>query len=389
MHHQNTLLHDLGKAMPRWRFEQLAKRRAADHRVRTLPCWSQFVALVFAQLAGITSLRELIAALASHANHAYHLGLGPIRRSTLAEANAKRPLALYEAVFLSLLDRLQPRLARSACDALRLVDATTIRLSALSEWARVGIHHHAVKLHVAYDPKVGVPTFFDITKARVNDIAVAKAMPLEAGATYVFDKGYYDFAFWAALDARGCRFVTRRKVNTPLEVIETRPADDEPIRADVVGRLPGRLARNRQNPYAKPVRMVTVVREDGKTLDLLTNDLEAEASQIAALYQTRWQVELFFRWVKQNLRIKRFLGTSEHAVKLQILTALIAYLLLRLAQEGLPGGASLHHLARLVKVNLMHRKTLADLLHPPPSTVDPTPPPPAPQLNLVFSHAHG
>ena len=106
MHHQNTLLHDLGKAMPRWRFEQLAKRHGADRRVRTLPCWSQFVALVFAQFAGVTSLRELVAALASHANHAYHLGLGPIRRSTLAEANAKRPLALYEAVFLHLLARL-------------------------------------------------------------------------------------------------------------------------------------------------------------------------------------------------------------------------------------------------------------------------------------------
>jgi putative transposase len=132
-----------------------------------------------------------------------------------------------------------------------------------------------------------------------------------------------------------------------------------------------------------------VVREDGKTLDLLTNDLEADASQIAALYKARWQVELFFRWVKQNLRIKRFLGASAHAVKLQILTALIAYLLLRLAREAPPGCASLHQLARLVKVNLMHRKTLTDLLHPPPRTVDPTPPPPAPQLNLAFSHAHG
>ena len=386
MHHHNTLLHELGKAMPRWRFEQLARRSAADRRVRTLPCWSQFVALVFAQFAGISSLRELIAALASHANHAYHLGLGPIRRSTLAEANAKRPLALYQAVLLTLLDRLQPRLAHSARDALRLVDATTIRLSALSEWARVGIHHHAVKLHVAYDPRAGVPTFFEITPARINDITVAKAMPIEAGATYVFDKGYYDFAFWAALDARGCRFVTRRKINTPLAVIATRPPSDPAIQADVVGRLPGRLAHNRQNPYAKPVRMVRVVRDDGQTLDLLTNDLAAEARAIAALYQARWQVELFFRWVKQNLKIKRFLGTSEHAVKLQILTALIAYLLLRLAQGALPARASLHHLARLVKVNLMHRKTLTDLVHPPPAATAPTPP--APQLQLALTHAH-
>ena len=385
MHHHNTLLHDLGKAMPRWRFEQLAERSAADRRVRTLPCWSQFVALVFAQLAGITSLRELIAALASHANHAYHLGLGPIRRSTLAEANSKRPLALYQAVLLSLLDRLQPRFAPSARDALRLVDATTIRLSALSEWARVGIHHHAVKLHVAYDPQADVPTFFEITKARVNDIAVAKAMPIGAGTTYVFDKGYYDFSFWAALAARGCRFVTRRKVNTPLDVLETRAARGETIRADRIGRLPGRLARNRRNPYAQPVRLITVRREDGKTVDLLTNDLAADAREIAALYQARWQVELFFRWVKQNLKIKRFLGTSEHAVKLQILTALIAYLLLRLAQEALPRPASLHHLARLVKVNLMHRKTLADLVDPPPAATEPTPA--APQLQLALAHA--
>jgi hypothetical protein len=383
MHHQNTLLHDLGKAMPRWRFEQLAKRHGADRRVRTLPCWSQFVALVFAQFAGVTSLRELVAALASHANHAYHLGLGPIRRSTLAEANAKRPLALYEAVFLHLLARLQPRAAQGARDALRLVDATTIRLSALSEWARVGIHHHAVKLHVAYDPKAGVPTFFEITKARVNDIAVAKAMPIEAGATYVFDKGYYDFSFWAVLDAAGCRFVTRRKVNTPLDVLETRAARGDPILADRIGRLPGRLARNRQNPYAKPVRLVTVARADGKTLDLLTNDLAAEAREIAALYQARWQVELFFRWVKQNLKIKRFLGTSEHAIKLQLLTALIAYLLLRLAQDALPAPASLHHLARLARANLMHRKTIADLLHPPPR---PGPRPASPQLALDLSH---
>jgi len=282
IHHHHTLLHDLGQAMPRWRFEQLAKRSAADRRVRTLPCWRQFVALVFAQLAGIISLRELVAALASHANHAYHLGLGPIRRSTLAEANAKRPLTLHEAVFGKLLDRLQPRLAQSTRAALRLVDATTIRLSALSAWARVGVHHHAIKLHVAYDPKAAVPTFFAITPARVNDITVANAMPIVAGATYVFDKGYYDFGFWAALDAAGCRFVTRRKVNTPLAVIEDRPATGPAILADQLGALPARLARSRRNPYAKPIRLVTVARAEGPPLELLTNDLDAAAAVIAA-----------------------------------------------------------------------------------------------------------
>jgi len=223
-------------------------------------------------------------------------------------------------------------------------------------------------------------------------------MPIEAGATYVFDKGYGacpragrgpdpgDFAFWAKLDAAGCRFVTRRKVNTPLAVIEVRAPRGPAIQADVVGRLPGRLTRTRHHPYARPVRGVTVVREDGRTLDLSTNDLEAEASAIAALYKERWQVELFFRWVEQNLEIKRFLGTSEHAVKLQILTALIAYLLLRLACERLPKAVSLHHLARLVKVNLMHRKTPAELLHPPPDR--PSAAPPHLQLHLALAHVH-
>lgn len=386
MHHDNTLLHQLGKAMPRWRFQRIARRTGADHRVRTLPSWSQFTALVFAQLAGIGSLRELVAALGSHANRAYHLGLGPIRRSTLADANQKRPLALYEAVVVDLLGRLQPGLAGRTKDALRLVDATTIRLSALSDWARVGVHHNAVKLHLAYDPKAEVPTFFEVTPAKTNDSTVAKAMPLEPGATYVFDKGYYDFSFWATLGANGCRFVTRRKVNTAIEVTRIRKANGAGIQADQIGCLPKRLARSRQNPYARPIRLITVAQGDGRTLDLLTNDLQAPAAEIAALYRARWQVELFFRWVKQNLKIKRFLGTSEHAVRLQIVCALIAYLLLRLAQEHLPEATSLHHLARLVKANLMHRKTLADLVHPPSRSAPPAPP--APQLALALDHGH-
>ena len=187
-----------------------------------------------------------------------------------------------------------------------------------------------------------------------------------------------DFSFWAALAAAGCRFVTRRKSNPPLAGLKDRPVRGAAILADQVGTLPRRLARSRQNPYAKPIRLVTVARPEGPPLELLTNDLETEASAIAALYQARWQVELFFRWVKQNLKIKRFLGTSEHAIKLQILTALIAYLLLRLAQQALPQPASLHHLARLVKANLMRR-------HPPPAAADRTPPPP--QLQLALTHA--
>ena len=164
--------------------------------------------------------------------------------------------------------RLQPRLAGPARDALRLVDATTLKLSALAGWAQFRTTHAAAKLHVIYDPAARHPTYFAITPAKTNDIVVAQQMPIEAGATYVFDKGYYDFGFWAALDARGCRFVTRRKINTPLAALEDRPAKGPAILADQLSTLPRRLARSRQNPYAKPIRLVTVARPEGPPLEL-------------------------------------------------------------------------------------------------------------------------
>jgi len=383
MQHQNTVLHGLIKVLPRWRFEALVRQHGADHRVRTLSTWSQLVALLYAQLAGSGSLRELVATLASHGNLLYHLGAHVVRRSTLADANATRPLAVFHGVFALLLRQLQPRLADQAKDALRVLDASVIKLGALASWARFSDASTAAKVHVVFDPKAALPTYFAITAAKVNDIVEAKKMPIEAGATYVFDKGYYDFGFWAALDAKGCRFVTRLKTNSPVTILAERPTDDPVIRADRSVQLNGRLASNRRNPYQAPVREVVVQIDPQRTLRLVTNDLDAPAREIAALYQTRWQIELFFRWVKQNLKIKKFLGTSEHAIKLQIITALIAYLLLRLAQDAWPAAPSLQQLARLARANLMHKKTIADLLHPPPR---PGPRPANPQLAMDLSH---
>ena len=397
MHHQNTVLHGLIKALPRWRFEALARRHGADHRVRTLPTWSQLVALLYAQLAGIQSLRELVATLASHGNLLYHLGAHAVRRSTLADANATRPLAVFHDVFALLLRQLQPKLVGPAKDAIRLLDASVIKLGALSTWARFADASTAAKVHVVFDPRAALPTYFAITAAKVNDIVEAKQMPIEPGATYVFDQGYGacprtgprpdpgDFGFWAALDAQGCRFVTRLKTNSPRTVLAERPTVDPAILSDRTVQLNGRMAKSRRNPYQAPVREVVVQVAAQRTLHLVTNDLDAPARQIAQLYQTHWQIELFFRWVKQNLKIKKFLGTSEHAIKLQIITALITYLLLRLAQNAWPAAASLQQLARLARANLMHKKTIADLLHPPPG---PRPRPASPQLAMDLSHAH-
>jgi len=199
-------------------------------------------------------------------------------------------------------------------------------------------------------------------------------MPIEPGATYVFDLGYYDYSWWAKLDAAQCRIVTRFKANTPLAVVEELAVPrGGNILSDHIGFLPARQAKSRCNPMQDAVREVHLVTETGKVLRLLSNDLDATANEIADLYKRRWAIELFFRWVKQILRITRFLGTSENAVKIQIAVALIAFLLLRLAQAAQKIVHSPLAFARLVRANLMHRRALNRLLQidpPPPSNPD-------------------
>ena len=206
-------------------------------------------------------------------------------------------------------------------------------------------------------------------------------MPIEPGTTYVFDLAYYDFAWWAALHARGCRFVTRLKSNTGLDVTAEQAAKGC-IRADRIGLLPQRMAGARRNPFADPVREITVRIETGKIIRLVTNDLDAPAEEIADLYKQRWQIELFFKWIKQNLKLRHFLGASENAVRTQIYVALIAHLLLRAAQATQKAVTQPLAFARLVRLNLMHRRPIDALkTQPPPWPADPR------QMTLNLSQA--
>ena len=380
MRYQDTVFGGLMKAFPRWRFEALVRRHGADRRVRRLPCWSQFLAMVYAQLSGARSLREVIAALERFPGSHAHLGLKPVRRSTLADANRLRPAALFEDVLAALAGQLSGSAGRQGREMLRLIDATRVTVGKrITHWQVDG----SVKLHVVYDPGMETPVCFAVTSARVNDITPAKRFPIEPGAIYVFDKGYYDFGFWAALDAKGCRFVTRLKKNSPVAVFETREVTpDGAVLADRVGHLSQRLAGSRRNPFDKPVRAVTVRIDSGKEITLLTNDLDAPAEEVAALYKQRWQIELFFKWIKQNLKIRHFLGASENAVRIQILTALIAYLLLRLAQHATGTALTLQAIARLVAKTTFQRRPLAELFDPPQDK-----PPDTNQLHICFKNA--
>jgi IS4 transposase len=371
MRHQNSVFHGLLKHLPWGEFDQLVAVHGADSRVRRLTTKDQLVALLYGQLSGASSLREIVTGLESHAARLYHLGAHSVRRSTLSDANARRPVAVFAELLAVLMRQAHRGLRRQLAETTYLIDATGVRLNGHSaDWARFSTGVCGAKVHVVYDADADRPIYAAVSPAKVNDITVAQQMPIEPGATYVFDLGYYDYAWWAKLDAAQCRIVTRFKANTPLAVVEELAVPrDGNILSDRIGFLPERQATSRCNPMQDAVREVRVVTTTGKVLRLLSNDLDATAQQIAELYKRRWAIELFFRWVKQILKITRFLGASENAVRIQIAVALIAFLLLRLAQAAHKIVDSPLAFARLVRANLMHRRAIDRLLGPEPPTV--------------------
>jgi hypothetical protein len=371
MRHQNTVIHDVLKHLPWSWLDRAVEKYGADDLSRSLTTKQHVIALLYGQMSGATSLREIVAGMESHAARLYHLGSGPVKRSTLSDANNHRPWQVFGDLCAQILAQAHRGLRRTLKDAVRLIDSTSVKLSSLSaDWATFSTDVFGAKAHIVYDPHADRPVYFAVTPTKVNDITVAKAMPIEPGMTYVYDLGYYDFGWWAALDEAGCRFVTRLKKNTRFTAVHENPVPKGcNIISDRIGHLPERLARSRKNPFQEPIREIVVVSDTGAILRIATNDLDTKATEIADLYKQRWQIELFFRWVKQTLRIKRFIGASENAVRIQIAIALIAFVLLRLAQATQTAVQSPLAFARLVRANLMHRRPVDRLLEPP------TPPP--------------
>ena len=366
MHHHNSVFHSVLKQVPWAAFDGLVARHGGDVRVRHLSTKSQFVALLYGQLSGASSLREIVSGLESHAARLYHLGADRVRRSTLSDANGRRPAEVFSDLLALMMQAAHRGLRRKLGEAVYLIDATSLALGERSAgWARFSAGVCGAKVHVIYDAGADCPIYAAVSAAKLNDITAAQQMPIEAGATYVFDLGYYDYAWWAKLTAAQCRIVTRFKTNTPLSVLAERSVEPGTnVLSDRIGFLPPRQAMSRRNPMRNPVREVRLTTHTGKVLRILSNDLHASAQEIADLYKRRWAIELFFRWVKQTLKITRFLGTSENAVRIQIAVALIAFLLLRLAQATQKAIISPLTFARLVRANLMHRRRLDRLLEP-------------------------
>jgi hypothetical protein len=362
--HQNTVFSQVTKHLPWGLIDRLVAQHGADKGVRRLTTKGMLLTLLFAQFSDATSLRDVEAILESQDARRYHARLPVVHRSTLADAAAGRPIAVFTGVLSALIPLATRKLRRDVGQCVRLIDSTSVRLSSLSAgWSRFSANVCGAKAHIIYDPDADCPLYLNVTPARVNDITPAKAMPIDPGATYVFDLGYYDFGWWRMLDDSGCRIVTRLKTNTPLRLIENLvvPAHAAGIVSDRIGFLPERLSNNRVNPMGDAVREIKIMTDGGKTLRVVTNDLDGPASDIAALYKRRWAIELFFRWVKQTLKLRHFFGTTNNAVGIQIVVALIAFVLTKLAHSTQTAIESMTRFARLIRANVLHRKKLTQM----------------------------
>jgi IS4 transposase len=362
-------LHELLKGLPRGEFDRAVRKHQADKYTKGFGCWDQFIAMLYAQLSGVGSLRELESGFNSHRLHHYHLGTDAVRRSTLAEANGRRSTEVFSDIARYLMAQVGRSLRKDSEDLLYLLDSTSITLKGpgFNDWTLQNRTRRTqgIKLHVLYAAHEQAPVQFSFTAANVNDVTEGAKLPIEAGATYVFDKGYCDYNWWADFDKAGARFVTRFKYNAALqaEACLLIPNDQrEVVLEDSLVRFsnpnPGGKRRNR---YTAPLRRIQIARPGlERPLILATNDLESPASVIAQCYKDRWQIELFFKWIKQHLKLKRYLGHSEKAVRTQILCALISYLLLALFKARHCFKGSLWELLGIIRATLFQRPEIDD-----------------------------
>jgi hypothetical protein len=374
------------KLFPRTEFQALVQLTHAERHARGFTCWGQFVAMLFCQLGRAHSLREICGGLRSSEGKLKHLGMQAPARSTLAYANEHRPWQLYRAVFQELLGRCQAQVTGRRKfrfkNKLVSLDSTVIDLCAtLFDWAKFRRTKGAIKLHCLLDHDGYLPSVVVITEGNRPDVQVARALRFEAGTVVVMDRGYVDYAWFGQLTAQEVFFVTRLKDNTVYKIVERRPVPDRgPVLRDEIIELTNWNAAN-NCPFR--LRRVEVDDPDKHgTLVFLTNHLTFGATTIAAIYKDRWQVELFFKALKQNLKIKTFVGTSANALKVQVWTALIAILLLKYLQLRSRFAWSLANLVALLRMNLFtHRDLWAWLDQPftgPPTVLTAS----QPELNL-------
>ena len=361
-----TLFAQLMEFVPWTSFARIVARYGGDTRVRSLSCTEQFRAMAFAQLTYRESLRDIETCLLANQTKLYGMGFrAPVRRSTLADANEGRDWRIWEDLAVLLIRRARKLYCNEGfgidlSNTVYALDATTIDLClSLFPWAPFRSAKAAVKLHTLLDLRGNIPAFIHITDGKTHEVNVLDLLPIEAGAFYIMDRGYLDFSRLFALHQAGAFFVTRAKRGMDAHRVYSMPTDrsagvicDQRITLDgfyISKDYPEQLRRIR---FKDP--------ETGKTLVFLTNNTALPATTIAALYKSRWQVELFFKWIKQHLRIKRFIGNSENAVKTQIWCAVATYVLIAIVKKELQLDASLYTLLQILSVSVFEKTPLSE-----------------------------
>ena len=359
-----TTFQELLKGLPRGTFDKLVTKHNADKYSKRFGHWDHLIAMLYAQFSGAPGLRPLERGFNSHVSKHYHLGTSPIKRTTLADANEKRSDTVFSETAAWLMGQVSRSVRKDSEELMFLLDSTSVTLKGreFDRWtaANQTRNTQGIKLHLLLDSRTDLPAWHRFSAANVNDVSLVNEVPLLQDALYVFDKGYCDYNWWHRIDMAGACFVTRFKSNAALTVMEERaiPTDDaQTVLQDQVLKFKRKYpGGGRINHYDKPLRRVTVARHDKPTpLILATNDMVSSAAEIAQRYKERWAIELFFKWIKQHLNIKKFLGRSENAVRIQILTALISYLLVALYKQRNALTQTLWECLSTVSATLFHR----------------------------------
>ena len=382
-----TLFAQLMEFVPWTSFSRIVTRYGGNAGVRTLSCAEQFRAMAFAQLTWRESLRDIEVSLSANASKLYAMGFrAAVKRSTLADANESRDWRIWSDLAAVLIRRARKLYMGDAVLGVELdntvyaLDSSTIDLClSLFSWAPFRSTKAAIKLHTLLDLRGAIPAFIHISDGKLHDVNVLDMLVIEAGAFYVMDRGYVDFARLHALQQAGAFFVTRAKSPMDARRVYSAPTDRSTgIISDQQVMLNGHYSAKKYPQHLRRIRFKDP--ESGKTLVFLTNHMALPALTIAALYKSRWQVELFFKWIKQHLRIKHFMGNSENAVKTQVWCAVATYVLIAIVKKELQLDASLYTCLQILSVSVFEKTQLlsalqADLSHSDPSDA-------ANQLNL-------
>jgi hypothetical protein len=366
MHKVDTIFSELLKLCPRYHFQKAVERYQGDRYVKSYTTWQQYITVLYSQITQKDSLRDIVTGLSARTSRWYHIGLTGVHKSTLSDANTKRDSRIFEETFYGLLGRckdLTPKHRFRFKNPLYTIDATTIDLClSVFPWAKFRTTKGAIKMHCLYDHSGALPTFLTVTDGARHDVRVARevSFPLLPDSIVSVDKAYIDYKWLYSLDAQGVWFVTRAKTNIDYAVIGQHEITGKGVMSDEYISLQGPLTRTK---YPKELRLIRYYDEERqKMLTFLTNNFKLAATTIAQIYKSRWQIELFFKWIKQNLKIKSFLGTSKNAVLTQIWIAMCYYLLLTYIKYQTKYGHSLLQLSRVIRETLFERKNLIDIL---------------------------